>query len=73
MAKYKEIGGFLPTLFDFPEMWALNRSRCSGRFNLFFFWLYPVAAILSMPFTLLCFVEVLLTKDNKAVETTGAN
>ena len=26
------------------DMWKINRSRCGGRFNLYFFWLYPVVA-----------------------------
>lgn len=64
MSKYKEMGSIFPTLFDFPEMWILNRDRCSGRFNLFFFWLYPFAAVIVLPFTILCFIEVILTKEN---------
>lgn len=25
------------------EVWMVNRSRCGGRFNLYFFWLYIIA------------------------------
>jgi len=64
--KYKEIGGLFPTLFDFADIWRVNRGRCNGNFNIFFFWLYPIVGILLVPFTILCFFEALCTKtDNK--------
>jgi hypothetical protein len=51
------MGGYVPTIFDFPEMWDLNRSRAGGRFNLIFFWLYPIAAVILLPVTIFCFIE----------------
>ena len=30
------------------EIWRVNWSRCGGRFNLYFFWMYPLA----LPFCL---------------------
>jgi len=40
-----------------PEVWRLNRGRCRGRFNLFLFWLYPLGALILLPFTILCLIE----------------
>lgn len=57
----KDSGGLFPTLFNFPEIWRLNSTRCGGKFNLIFFWMYPPAALMLLPFTLLCLVEMLLT------------
>jgi hypothetical protein len=59
--RMKKSGGIFPTLFNMGEMWRINSARCGGKFNLFFFWMYPIAAAFMLPFTLLCFLEVLLT------------
>ncbi len=64
LERAKDSGGIFPTLFNFPKMWKLNASRCGGRFNLFFFWMYPVAAAMLLPFTVLCLIEVLLTPND---------
>lgn len=53
----QRMGGFIPTIFDFPEAWAINRTRCGGHFNLLFFWLYPIAALILLPLTILCLIE----------------
>ena len=60
LEKAKESGGIFPTLFNLVEMWNLNSTRCNGKFNLIFFWMYPLVAFMLMPFTLLCLVEILM-------------
>ncbi len=62
----KHADGLMPTLFDMGEVWRLNSSRCKGRFNLIFFWLYPIAALGLIPITILVFIEAAFTeKTNK--------
>ena len=57
MKPLKEIGASFPTVFNLKEMWDLNAKRCGGKFNLLFFWMYPLAAVALLPFTVLCLVE----------------
>lgn len=70
MNKHKNIGGIFPTLFDIPDMWRLNSTRCSGKLNLYFFWLYPIAVVFLIPFTILCFIEIVLTTNSKPIRPT---
>ena len=62
--KYKELGLFIPTLFDMKDMWDINKSRCGGYFNWLFFWMYPLAGVCLISFTLLCYIE-LKVKERK--------
>ncbi len=59
--RVKANSGIFPTLFDIPEVWRLNSNRCGGRFNLIFFWLYPLAVPVLLVPTVLTLVETLLT------------
>ena len=54
----KRSSGVVPTLFDIREIWRINRSRCGGRFNLLFFWMYPAFAVFIAPYTILCILLV---------------
>ena len=54
----KRSSGIVPTLFDIGEIWRLNRPRCGGRFNLMFFWMYPIASTFLAPYTLFCMIHV---------------
>jgi len=63
----KRSSGVVPTLFDIGEIWRINRSRCGGRFNLLFFWFYPLLAVYITPYTVLCMIEVAL----KACDQSG--
>ena len=54
----KRSSGVVPTLFDIGDIWRINRSRCGGRYNLLFFWAYPLVAIFLAPYTVLCMIEV---------------
>ena len=63
MKSFKNMGGLFPTVFDLPEVWEINSKRCGGRFNLYFFWAYPIVAFLQIPFTVLCSIELALTND----------
>jgi hypothetical protein len=61
--RVKESGVLFPTIFDFPDMWRLNSKHCDGKFNLYFFWLYPILFVAQIPFTILCCIETALTKQ----------
>jgi hypothetical protein len=43
------IGGFMPTVFDMPDIWRLNSGRAGGKFNLLFGWWLT---IITLPFFL---------------------
>lgn len=43
------------------EIWKSNRARCEGRFNLYFFWLYPFTLPLCLTWDFLEFIERKLT------------
>lgn len=43
------------------DVWKINRARCGGRFNLFFFWLYPVALPACFTWDFLSWMERKLT------------
>lgn len=62
----KRSGGIIPTLFDIGEFWRINRPRCGGRFNLMFFWIYPVVAVFLAPYTILCMIEVALKSGDQS-------
>lgn len=62
--KARRAGGLFPTVFDIGEMWRLNQSRCGGRFNLFFFWMYPALAVFLAPYTVLCLIQAALKADD---------
>lgn len=47
------------------EMWKINRSRCGGRSNLYFFWLYPAAVPFCLTWDLLCWLERIGTPTEK--------
>lgn len=47
------------------EMWKINRSRCGGRFNLIFFWMYPIAAPFCFMWDFLNWIERALTPQTK--------
>lgn len=52
------------------EAWKINRSRCGGRFNLYFFWLYPLMAPCALTWDFLDWLERVLTPKGKG---TGGN
>lgn len=56
MSDLKCMGGVIPTIFDLPEVWRLNRRDNGSWFNIVFFWFYPIVAILLLPFTILCLI-----------------
>lgn len=60
--KYRHICDPFPTLFDLPELWCLNSTRAGGKFNMLFFWLYPILLPGMFLLTLLCLIEYHLTK-----------
>lgn len=62
--KARQAGGLFPTVFDMPLMWRLNQSRCGGRFNLLFFWMYPALAVFLAPYTVLCLIQAALKADD---------
>ena len=68
MKKLRGIGGIVPTIFDFPELWTLNSTRCNGKFNMLFFWLYLIGFIALLPYTFLCLVEVVFEKTRSKEE-----
>ena len=47
------------------DIWNSNRSRCGGRFNLYFFWLYPLCAPMTMAWDFLTWLEHALTPNEK--------
>lgn len=56
MKDLKNMGEFIPTIFDLPEVWSLNRKAYGRWYNYAFCWLYPIAAVLLLPFTILCLI-----------------
>ena len=67
--KLKEIGGIFPTIFDLPEMWKINSTRCGGKFNLLFWWIYVISAPFLAFYGILCLFEKLFEKK----ENNGKN
>lgn len=65
MMNLKKLGDWIPTIFDLPEVWEINASRCGGRYNALFFWTYPIAAVILLPVTVLALIEVALTTKSK--------
>jgi hypothetical protein len=47
------------------EMWKINRERCGGRFNLYFFWMYPLVVPFCLMWDLLSWLERSLTPKEK--------
>jgi hypothetical protein len=47
------------------DMWKINRTRSGGRFNLYFFWMYPLAAPFCFMWDLLCWLERAATPTEK--------
>jgi hypothetical protein len=43
------------------EIWRFNRSRCGGMFNLYFFWMYPLAVPFCLAWDFLNWLERSLT------------
>jgi hypothetical protein len=43
------------------EVWKANGPRCGGRFNLYFFWMYPLAIPFCLTWDLLSWAERALT------------
>jgi hypothetical protein len=47
------------------EVWNSNRERCGGRFNLYFFWVYPLVLPLALTWDFLNWLERALTPKAK--------
>lgn len=56
MKDLKYMGDFIPTIFDMPEVWRLNREAYGRWFNYAFFWYYPIAGLFLVPSTVFCLI-----------------
>ncbi len=53
------------------EAWKINRSRCGGRFNLYFFWMYFLVIGFALTWDFLEWLERKLTPSDRGEGDAG--
>jgi hypothetical protein len=65
-------GKIIPGLFDLPELWKVNSTRCNGNFNKIFFPTYLLFICFTFPCAILELIEAVLTPDTEVAKEKGS-